>query len=100
MTTKRRNLDIEKNRSFAFVNKQSQSRSRSFSKKIFFSKHDSNSNMKIEFNSQFERVIELTTSESLFLKNQDFVISLDKSSKAQDKKFVKNVKISSFKKLY
>ena len=56
--------------------------------------------MKVEFNSQFERVIELTTSESLFLKNQDFVISIDESSKAQDKRFVKDVKISSFKKLH
>ena len=88
----------KRNRSSTFVNKQSQSRSRSFSKKISSSEHDSNSNMKIELNSQFERVIELTTSESLFLKNQDFVISIDEFSKAQDKRFVKDVKFSSFKK--
>ena len=54
--------------------------------------------MKVESNSQFERVIEFTTSESLSLKNQDFVISIDESNKAQNKRFVKNVKISSFKK--
>ena len=98
MTTERRNLDIERNRSSTFINKQLQSRSRSFSKKIFSSKHDSNSNMKIELNFQFERVIEFTTSEFLSLKNQDFVISIDESSKAQDKRFVKDMKISSFKK--
>ena len=92
MTTEKRN------RSSTFVNKQSQSRFRSFSKKISSSKHDSNSNMKVESNFQFERMIELTTSESLSLKNQDFVISIDESSKAQDKRFVKDMKISSFKK--
>ena len=54
--------------------------------------------MKVESSFQFERMIELTTSESLFLKNQGFVISIDESSKAQDKRFVKDVKISSFKK--
>ena len=98
MTIEKRNLDIERNRSSTLVNKQSQSRSRSFSKKIFSSKHDSNSNMKVESSSQFERVIEFTTNESLSLKNQDFVISIDESSKAQDKRFVKDMKISSFKK--
>ena len=98
MTVEKRNLDIERNRSSTFVNKQSQSRFRSFSEKTLSSEHDSNSNMKVESSSQFERVIEFTTSEFLFLKNQDFVISIDESSKAQDKRFVKDVKISFFKK--
>ena len=100
MTAKKKNLDIERNRLSIFINKQSQSRSRSFLEKIFSSKHDSNSNMKVEFSSQFERVIELITSEFLSLKNQDFVISIDESSKAQNKSFVEDVKISSFKKSY
>ena len=98
MTAERRNLDIKRNRSSTFVNKQSQSRFRSFSEKVSSSEHDSNSNMKIELNSQFERVIEFTTSEFLSLKSQDFVISIDESSKTQDKRFIKDVKISSFKK--
>ena len=98
ITAERRNLDIERNRSSIFVNKQSQSRFRSFSEKILSSEHDSNSNMKIKLNFQFERVIESTTNESLSLKNQDFVISIDEFSKAQDKRSVKDVKISSFKK--
>ena len=54
--------------------------------------------MKVESSFQFERVIELTTSESLFLKNQNLLISIYESSKAQDKRLVKDVKISFLKK--